>query len=369
VKKGVRSGEALGAIRRKRSRSCALDRRVRGGSLIEVLVGLAIGLLCVVVVYRVFVAIDGVRRNAAMVADAQGNATFALFTLASRIGDAGAATAAAARFLDTCPAETDIAATLRPIDVLITDGGASDRPDSIVVRASLASTAVLPASFAEAAPAGAPFRVQSPDAFAVGDRVVAISRTGICAMTEVTAAGTPAGGVTTIDHTPVAADFPVTSVLLDLGPASRGWATRFDVAAGALRSTDLANGDAPVPLASNIVNFKLQYGIDVDGDGALDTWASATSAGFAPATLLAAPRATLERIEAIRVGLVVRTERADTQLSRSFDWVLFDCEQEDKASCPGRLTGTIGASAAGSYRYRTFETVVPLRNVRWNRGA
>ncbi|MGE5168842.1 MAG: PilW family protein [Rudaea sp.] len=368
----TRFGEPLRAHRaaeRIAWRAPAPAIRPRGGSLIEVLTGLAVGLLCIVIVYRAFVAIDGVRRNATMVADAQGNANFALFTLASHLGNAGASISAAARFLDTCPAGTDIATTLRPIEALITDGGAPDRPDSIVVRAGRALAAALPASFADAAPAGSPFQVQSPDAFAVGDRAVAISRTGSCAMTQITAVGAPVGGVSAIDHTPVAIDFPVTSVLLDLGPASRGWATRFDVAAGTLRSTDVANGDAPVPLASNIVNFKLQYGIDADGDGALDTWASAASAGFSPATLLAAPRATLERIEAIRVGVIVRTERADARLSRGFDWVLFDCQQEDKTACPGRLTGTIAASAAGSHRYRTYETIVPLRNVRWNRGT
>ena len=351
------------------SRSGSLDARTLGGSLIDVLVGLAVGLLCIVIVYRVFVAMDGVRRDAALVADTQSNATFALFTLASQIGNAGAATAAAARYLDTCPVVTDVASTLRPIDVLITDGGAVDRPDSIVVRAGLAPAARLPAAFADAAPTGTPSQVQSPDAFAIGDRVAAISRTGACAMTEITTVGVAVGGVSTIEHGEVAVDFPVTSVLLDLGPARRGFATRFDVASGALRSTDLSNGDAPVPLASNIVNFKAQYGIDADGDGTLDTWVSAASADFSPATLLAAPRATLERIEAIRFGLVVRTERPDTRLARRFDWVLFDCEQEDKTSCPGRLTGTIAASAAGSYRYRTYETIVPLRNVRWNRGA
>jgi type IV pilus assembly protein PilW len=371
MENGMRIGAPSGVACTRRyapSRSGLLDARSPGGSLIDVLMGLAVGLLCIVIVYRVFVALDGVRRNAALVADTQSNATFALFTLVSQIGNAGAATAAAARYLDTCPAVTDVASTLRPIDVLITDGGAADRSDSIVVRGSLAPAAALPAGFADAAPAGAPFRVQSPDAFAVGDRVAAISRTGTCAMTEVTTVGASAGGVSTIEHGEVAVDFPVTSVLLDLGRARRGFATRFDVASGALRSTDLSNGDAPVPLASNIVNFKVQYGVDADGDGTLDTWASAASADFAPATLLAAPRATLERIEAIRIGLVVRTERSDAELSRRFDWVLFDCEQEDKTSCPGRLTGAIGASAAGSYRFRTYETIVPLRNVRWNRG-
>jgi hypothetical protein len=49
--------------------------------------------------------------------------------------------------------------------------------------------------------------------------------------------------------------------------------------------------------------------------------------------------------------------------------VLFDCEDDDKSACPGRLEGTIPGNPGGSYRYRALEAVVPLRNVLWNSGA
>src|SRR5579864_521234 len=343
----------------------------RGFSLIDVLVGLCVGLLSMVIVHQVFVAVDTIRRNAASVADAQSSGAFALYAMTSQIGNAGAGTAAAARWLDTCPATANIATTLRPVDVLITDGGAADRSDSLVVRQALAPIIATPAAFATPAAAGASFRVESADGlFAVGDRVVAISRTGACAMTQLTAVGTAVAGVVDLAHSAITIGLPVTSVLLDLGPAGLASVLRYDVAAGVLRSTDLANGDAPVPLTSNIVNVKFQYGIDSDGDGTLDTWASADSSGsWTPAVLLAAPRATLERIKAIRVGLIVRGERIDRALTGAYRWVLFDCELDDKSACPGRLEGTIAGSATGGYRYRAFETVVPLRNVIWNRGA
>ena len=352
-------------------RSIHINTTERGTSLIDVLVGLVVGLLSMVIVHQAFIAVDTVRRNAASVADAQSGGAFALFTMASQIGNAGAGTAVAARWLDTCPATADIATTLRPVDVLITDGGAADRTDSLVIRQALAPIIATPAAFASAAAAGAAFRVETPDGFfAVGDRVVAISRTGACVMTQLTAVGSAVAGVVALAHSPVNIDLPVTSVLLNLGPSGRASLLRYDAAAGALRSTDLANGDAPVPLTSNIVNVKFQYCIDSDGDGTLDAWTSAGASGsFAPAVLLAAPRATLERIKAIRVGIIVREERIDRALTRAYHWVLFDCELDDKSACPGRLEGTIAGSPGGGYRYRTFETVVPLRNVIWNRGA
>ena len=340
---------------------------MRGASLIDTLVGLAVAMASLVIVHRAFLGVDTVRRNAVIVADAQASGAFALFTLASQIGNAGAGWASAARWLDACPVVADAAATLRPIDVLIGDGGAADRPDTLVVRQSFARHMALPAALASAAPAGTALRVESTDGFAVGDRIVAITRAGACVVTQVLAVATPIAGVVDITPATVAIDLPVTTVLLNLGAAGRASTIRFDVVAQTLRSTDLANGDAPVPLTSNVVNLKFQYGVDSDGDGALDTWVPAgTSGPWSASALLAAPRTTLARIAAIRVGLIVRSDERDSQLRSSHDWVLFDCERDDKSTCPGRLAGTVTATSAGAYRYRTVETIVPVPNVGWN---
>jgi type IV pilus assembly protein PilW len=344
--------------------------RSGGATLIDAVVGLAVAMIALVVVYQAFVATDAMRRNASSIADAQGAAAFALATLAEQIGNAGAGWAAASRWLETCPATASIATTLRPLHVLITDGGAADRPDSLVVRQTFTHALALPAAIASPATAGTHFRVESPDGFSAGDRVIAVTRTGNCAATTVTALAPAAAGVVDVTHSGLSIDLPITSVLVDLGAAGLASTLRFDLASGALRSQDLANGDAPVPLASNVVNLKFQYGVDSDGDGRLDTWVRADPASsWSPAALLAASRATLARIKAIRVGIVVRAERIDRALVRDFHWVLFDCEDDDKSACPGRLEGTIPGNPGGSYRYRALEAVVPLRNVLWNSGA
>lgn len=342
--------------------------RQGGATLVDVLVGLAIALLTMVVVYQAFAVAQSIGRNAAAAADAQGSGVFALSALATQAGNAGAGIASAAHWLDTCPVTPSAATTLRPVVVMITDGGGPDRPDSFVVRQSLAS-APSPAAFVAAAPAGANFRVEAGHGFSIGDRVVAISRTGTCAVADVTGVASAGAGVFEITHSPVAVDLPATSLLLDLGPASHAATARYDVVSGTLRSTDLGNGDAPNPLVSNVVNLKVQYGIDTDGDGALDTWVAASAAGWGPADILAAPRASLDRIKALRIGVIARTERTDRTQTRAYHWVLFDCEVADKSACPGRLEGTIDASPNGGYRYRALEAVVPLRNTIWNSGS
>ena len=344
-------------------------RASRGVTLVDVLAGLVVALIAVAVVYQTLVIVQATRRNAAAVADLHANGSLALSILASRIGNAGAGLAAVARWLDTCPAVADIATTMRPVHVLISDGGGADRSDSIVIRQSLAAAGSVPLAFAADAPPGANFRIDAVDGIATGDRIVAIGRNGACATTVVTGV-TGAAGILDVAHTAIAVALPITSVLLDLGPAGRGFATRFDVVANTLRTADVVNGDAPNPLLSNVVVVKLRYGVDNDGDGTVDTWVGAAAgSGWDPATLLAAPRATLERIRAVRIGVIVRSEQPDRGRREAFPWVLFDCEADDKALCPGRVSGTIAATTSGAYRYRTFETIVPLRNVVWNAGA
>jgi type IV pilus assembly protein PilW len=212
-----------------------------GSSLVDVMIGLAIGLLAIVIVYQAFVAADKVRRAGAAAADMQASGAFALFALAAHIGNGGAGLAAAARWLDTCPPTADVATTLRPIDVLISDGGRADRPDTAVIRQSLASAPGMPAAFAVAAPAGSSFQVESPDGFAVGDRVIAVDRRGGCTAAQILAVGAPAAGIVGLAHSPVAVDLPATSVLLNLGPAGLASTTRYDVVAGNLNGSERAH--------------------------------------------------------------------------------------------------------------------------------
>ena len=341
-----------------------------GLTLVDVLTGITVGLIAIVLAHQAFAAIGELRRSASARADAEQTGSIAASILATAAGSAGAGIGAAARWLDACPPTSDLAATQRPIPAVVIDGGGIDRPDGLVVRQAQQSRLAAPAAFAAAAPAGANFRVQSPDGFATGDRIVAISRSGICATAEVTGVSPVAAGIIEIAHAPVGVDFPITSLLLNLGPASRASTVRFDVAAGALRSTDVVNGDAPVPLVSNIVNLKLQYGVDRDDDGVLDDWIGATVAeGLDAASLLVAPRAALDRIVALRIGVIARSEAFDPRATGAFHWVLFDCELPDRTACPGRLEGTIAGSAAGGFRYAGQEIVVPLRNTLWNRGT
>jgi len=65
-----------------------------------------------------------------------------------------------------------------------------------------------------------------------------------------------------------------------------------------------------------------------------------------------------EQLAAVRVGVVVRAGQVDRGYTAPETISLFAGDNP--------ITITLGASER-NYRYRTFETVVPLRNTLWNR--
>ncbi len=348
-------------------------RPQRGVSLVEILVGVVIAMLAVLVIYQVFSTSEQFKRNTTATGDAQQNGLMSSFLLAVELASAGNAMMTAGSDLAQCPDTGQMAvpnASLRPIPVLITDGGAANKPDSMVVNYSTTQRVIAPVLFTKIALKGDnSFTVQSPTGFAAGDQVVAIDpgAPGACEMTSVTAVGPVTAGtgevVLTIG-TPAVNDYGGAALLFNLGPASVVKRSLYDVNGGVLRSTDLLTaGAAPNPIASNIVNLKMQYGIDDIGDGALHTWVSATG-NWTPASVLAAPLTppfgagvALASIKAVRIGIVVQSEQFERGLG-DYKWSLFD----------GTVTGTIPAtvSPAGNWRYRVYETIIPLRNELWN---
>jgi len=363
----------------------SMGPRQRGFSIVEVMVGVVIALIAVLVIYQVFATSEQLKRNTTGASEAQQTGLISTFMLSIEIGNAGNAIATAAQDLATCPNTGDMATIMRPLPVVITAGATNDTPDAFVTNYSVSNTRVTTAPFLGNAAAGANYQVESVVGFRPGDMIVAISAAGQCARSTITAV-TPdappnAIGRVTIAHTGAAVAFDDATVLFNMGPANRTQRVLYDVvnpvtsmplctpgSPCVLRSTNLFDAvPTPNPIASNIVNFKIQYGIDNNNDGRLDTWVPATGA-WLPATLMAAPLPVINSIKAVRIGIIVQSEQFDRDVG-DFDWVLFDCEDPIKANCASRLTGTIAAttSPAGNWRYRIYETVVPLRNHLWNR--
>ena len=157
---------------------------------------------------------------------------------------------------------------------------------------------------------------------------------------------------------------PAGSRVFNMGPSADPQKVLYDVANNTLQSTSLIDdkgapsGLAPVPIASNVVNMKLQYGIDTDADGLLDSWVSATGAWAADA-LFAADAAKINQIKAVRIGVIAQSQQFDKSYNQDVPWSLFG----------GVYAGTFAKSVSppGNFRYRIYETTMPLRNEIWNK--
>ncbi len=343
----------------------------QGFSLIEIMVGIVIGLIAVLVIYQVFAAAEGIKRNTTSVGDAQQNGLLSSFILGIELANASNGIADAMPQLGTCTATADPATTYRPIPLLITDGGADATPDSFVVNYSVSQRVVTPVEFFGPATAGADYRVHSLTGFRPGDLMIAISMKGDCAVSRATAVvsdpqlPTPDGDdVVKISHTGIGVDMPAGAFLLNMGPQAGGQRVQFDVASGVMRSTALWNAtgaavaEAPNPIASNVINMKLLYGIANVGGGV--TWVPATGA-WSAANVLSAPVTTLGKIKAVRIGLVVQGEQFD---KAKYDQ---DVLLHPKWKLFGSVLGTaLEGDIPPGFRVRTYETSIPLRNPMFN---
>ena len=367
--------------------------RQQGFSIVEIMVGVVIGMIAVLVIYQVFATSEGIKRNITAAGDAQQNGLLSSFMMGIELANAGNGLAVAAQDLGTCTPAANATDSLRPIPLLITDGGAADTPDSFVIYYSVGRTFVSAANITATAAANDPYQVQSANGFKKGDVIVAISNPAAlfpasapCYTSIITAAvpvPAAADGIVTITHSGApAAVFPP-ATLFNLGPASLVQKVRYDVSNGSLRGTSLIdpatgapdNGQPTNPLASNILNMKLQYGIDTVGDGLVHQWVAGVAGtpygDWDAATLLGASIATLNKIKAARIAVLVRSEQADKDLAGlGFSRTVFnDCADSALGSCS--VTFSIPAIAASTqpygWHYRVYETVIPLRNEVWNK--
>ena len=362
--------------------SAPIARREAGFGLVEIMVGVSIGLLALLIIYQGLALSEGYRRATTAGGDAQSTGMISSFLISQDIANAGNTLADTASDLINCPTTANFATMWRPIPVLITDGGSDDASDAIGVFYGVNRRTVTPVDTRVNAPAGQPFVVQSPLAWTVNDRFIVTNAIGPrCEMAIVTAiAGPNANGEVTLSVAPgaITQAYPQPSWLVNLGPANLVRKVTYDVNAESLRVTNLFDPPpaVPNPIASHVVLMKAQYGIDtsVPPDGTIDAWMSARNPPWTEADVRAAPIAQLRQIKAVRIALVIRSnqfERAKdaegrdavTDLTSDFTTTLFACN--GLPGCTGEV-GPVTFPNTANYRYRVYEQVVPLRNQIWN---
>jgi type IV pilus assembly protein PilW len=365
------------------------QRRHAGFGLVEILVGVTIGLIALLIVYQALSLSEGHRRTTTAGGDAQSSGMISSFVLASDIANGGHTISESASQLANCPNTGVFRTTWRPIPVLITDGGADFTSDSFAIFGGMNRRLVSSLDTMIDYVPGGQITVQSPigyhrshpgeaaHMFVISDIAAGVPRCEVATISPWPPAFDPATGIVTITPVPVLTNpYPQgSSWLTNLGPGDRVRKVLYDVSGDVVRRSDLmAAVPVPNPIVSNIVLMKAQYGIDTDANTFVDAWVNARNAPWRPADVLGAPLNQLRMIKAIRLAIVVRSSQFErpvdaegrataASLASDFTTTLFPCN--GLPGCTGEMLNvTIPGTA--NYRYRVYEQIIPLTNQIWN---
>jgi type IV pilus assembly protein PilW len=374
----------------KQNQQRALHRQ-SGFSLIEILVGLAIGLLATLVIMQVFSVFEGQKRTTTGSADAQSNGSIALFTIENEMKMAGYGLVPA----DSSPLEctslfygatgiTDIS------PVTITDGGnAAGASDSITIRYATSSGGGIYSPIKGTGIPGAnDVSLENSLGCQVGDAALIINGT-TCNFTSVTAMSTPTSGVypTVTLNDPTGANAPNTSLsclgawhttLFQVNPSYNPTSVASAAKAYLQRTDSLypvpASGNLPAaPAVADIVNIQAQYGISATANSNLvNQWVDATGSWAAPTV------ADRNRIKAVRIAVVARNgllEKSNVTTACSSLTATSPvglCAWDATSASPTVASPAPAIDLSNDpnwqrYRYRVFETIIPLRNMIWSK--
>ncbi len=364
-----------------------INFRQNGFSLVEIMVGLVIGLLATLVIMQVFSTFEGQKRTTSGNADAQTNGTIALATIQRNVQMAGyGMPLPMASPLDN-PLRCDVFPDfVDPVSgnvhnifpVAIQDAATANASDRLTVRYSTNAMGGLPTEIISATnPTTTGITVQSTmgcdidantDLANANDDIALIQKGVTCdiAMIDRVIGTAAPSGATGTPQQLVLSVLPQTNIAaLTPGPnpddISRitcmgDWQSyTFQVVNNQLQ----LNGQ---PIVSEVVTMQVQYGISTTpGQNNVTNWVDADAAGgWNNPTVV-----NRNRIKAIRLAIVLRNgllERENVTAAAPIAW----------APLNGSVAPLISLAALPDwqrYRYRVFETIIPLRNMIWSREA
>jgi type IV pilus assembly protein PilW len=368
-----------------------------GFSLIEIMIGMLIGLIAALVITNVFAKFEQQKRITTGGADAQTNGAIAIFNMRRDAESAGYGLPmfeSAATPL-RCPQTTTInhdnsaaTATINLTPLVIVDGGAAS--DQIAIRygtamkggagVQMTSGTTYTSANVETSLGCSRNDIALAIQPASGQNRCSLGRvTNVVSNTEVGLSGMP--------NTPLATEVDFTVVGNRLACLGAWNEYRYAVNAnyeltrtGALLppagpnitpvpdTEDSADNPIAKPMVTDVVNIQAQYGVSVSEDiNTLDPanpWVNATGI-FGPGVTLA----NRNRIKAVRMAVIARSALRENQpVSQACNGTVLGLARvciwnSDVAPSNVDLTAIPNWQ---NYRYKVYETVVPLRNVMWN---
>lgn len=362
----------------------ARARHARGVTLVELLVAMVISLIAITAIFQVFSVFEGQKRTTMGGGEAQTNGALALFTLERDIRQAGFGINDVG-FLGCKINAWDewagggTAFTLILTPLMITQGvgsssGVAGAPDTVTVMYGSGELMPSPARINQNMPsASADYKVNNRFGFEEGNLIIAAEPGKDCTLAQVSTIPALPGQNDNIVHNSgtytdprtgeqlstrynkpagLGISYNVNAKLYNLGSLPNN--NIYFVSNGQLMLQQLLSAASTTPNAiyDGIVQMQAQYGRDTNGDDIIDVFdefVPATAGDWA--TILAARIAIVAR-----AGLYEKTEVSPATIKL---WA-------DSAVAP-TTTGPVWTLTSDErhYRYKVFQTVVPVRNMIW----
>jgi type IV pilus assembly protein PilW len=353
----------------------SINSRQSGFSLVELMVGLVIGLLATLVIMQVFSTFEGQKRSTTGAADAQTNGSIALVALQGHIQKAGYGLPLpnvdlennALRcnpFPDFDPdndGSTDNSTNIFPL--VIQDGTGSNGSDDVTVRFSTTAMGSTPVGITNATNAtGAGLLVNSNigcniDGDTNNDDIALIRSGTTCDMVTI-------DSVTGTNNNQriILSRMPANPVVLAGEPQISCMGDWQDYTFQVVNNELQLNGRA---IVSEVVNMQAQYGVSTTaGENNVTDWVDANGIWNNPTVAT-----TRNRIKAIRLAIVLRNGLKEKQVNGANVTAAAPVAWEPLNGSTAPLVDLTAIPDWDQYRYRTFETIIPLRNLLWSRGA
>ncbi len=379
------------------------QRRARGFSLVEILVGIAIGVVGLLVIFKTIAIWDTHTRSTAAGSDAQTSGSLAMFNFERDIKQAGqgfmgigfvAGTPPSALGCSVSGFDTQTGRALTFNLVPVTIGLTPGQPDTITVLYGNSPYFVSEERYT--ATTGATKTLGRRNGFRTGDLAIAGAGAS-CNLLQVTDDSNADGK--TIDHgdsvrylnsyaippAPSVARYnsaalpalAAAGTIYSLGPNPRLETWAINAAAGSLAYTEQFTGAPAFVVGEGVVNIKALYGLDLIGNRTANTWtniAPTTPTGWA-------------QVLSVRVAMLVRSRQFERTADQSASGVPTGVTPNPPtwsgaailpsiANSDFVMTNTDGSPDSFGpndpnplnwryYRYQVYEKEIPLRNVIW----
>lgn len=368
-------------------------RHAGGFTLVELLAGMMIALIAFLIMMKLFADSETAKRNVSSGSDAQINGAVALFSLGRELrvagygltADAALGCTLAVHNSERTPTDFTLDA-LQPVTIFPSGSAAQlssgsvlpagdSNSDIVVVVYGSANRAREAVAFNDISAATAhSFQAKNAAVLQLGDLAITAQSGKNCALLQVTAL--PGSNVVTFGtatftnvYSAKTGTSAYNQATLPVNYASSGYSATLSNVGAELKilayaihngnltecnllTTDCTSASTWSLVAANIVGLKALYGWDTgsSADGQVDAYSSGTPSSLSGKSA----QCKTARIGAVQIGLVARNALMD--------------KQNVTSSAPTWQGGTFALDHLSNwtrYRYKVFETIVPLKNIVW----